>query len=271
MNTITIKQPLLVVIQIWYVFLAYFFLEKLVSTTSLVLSITLISTSVCALTAAYYPRMWTMRVVVALLTMCNVYFLAYSPVKTNHGLYFPMYLSLVLAVSSMVDLKKTLWWSQAVILSTYLLAGFWKLNEVIGQCATDRMSQCHISGFSELVAHRVLETSSIGVLTKLVVETPFLGFFGLWAVTLLQCSSIFVFILFPRSKAYIAGSLIIFHLLVYLILDISFFMEMALLFIIFIFPYAIDPQFDTDNATATYWQARARTILINSFWKPLHE
>ncbi len=80
-----------------------------------------------------------------------------------------------------------IWLSQALFMLSYSMAGLWKVQGACLQRMVEgQLSYLHLTGLSQQVADRVLESGVSPWLGHLVIETPVLGFVLIWAAIYLE-------------------------------------------------------------------------------------
>lgn len=230
------------IIRLFFLFFAQLVIGRLADTDNPVVILFLILSAISCVICACVPSSQPLRLTACCLSIATLYFIIYSPVKINHGYHYWIYVLVIFAVSSLRDMRATLFWAQVTILSTYTLAGFWKLLDALQRCAEPVVSQCSVNGFSYILSDRILQTGEVGILTNFFIQNPWVGFVSFWLVIVFQLTAPFFFIRFERMRIPIAYGLILFHLLVYLTFHIGFYSEVTLLTLLFILPEYLVPR-----------------------------
>ncbi len=143
--------------------------------------------------------------------------------KINHDMHSWMFVSFVLVllptgkwsgrrrISERQYFLTVIWSAQLVILLFYTLTGFWKIYFGLTTAAHGQLSGFNLSGFSSIVANRVLQSSTKPILGAYFSRTELLGW-ALFVGTMYLESSSLLIAFRPRLQRLWGASLIFFHL-----------------------------------------------------------
>lgn len=121
---------------------------------------------------------------------------------------------------------------QALILLTYTLSGFWKIESILSQTQIGEATSLHPKALAYQVASRLIETNSSSILGDFIIKNYFIGWpLYLGSIYIEACS---LFILFkPKVQKLWAAALILFHVFIFLTMTIPFILNVFCLFIFF--------------------------------------
>lgn len=161
---------------------------------------------------------------------------AVTPEKVDHLLFFLLYIYAYLAFSYKSD---TMYGLYTLLLGTYFLSSIFKIKESIRQCFNALLiSPCNIQGFNLILySEKNLQGNHLGILSDFFFMFPAVGFLGYWFVVFIQLIELPLFVWFGRKVIFPTGiTIIMFHILNILVLDIWFTIHIITIFILFVLP-----------------------------------
>ncbi len=165
--------------------------------------------------------------------------------KINHDMHGWLFVSFVLILlpggswrerRSLVDRQFFLtvfWAAQTVVLFFYTLTGLWKINFAIRSAVVGHNSAFNFSGFSYIVANRLLQSPSKTVLGNYFSRTELLGW-ALFLGTMYLESASLIIAFRPRLQRIWGASLIFFHLGTQLAMGFTFGPNIVLVGLLFV-------------------------------------
>lgn len=162
----------------------------------------------------------------------------------NHGLHAWIFVAFILAF--LPALKNTnnddtnekayldtIFITQALLAFFYTMSGAWKLFYSFVLTLKGAGGYFHFSSLSEQLANRILPINSSPLLADFVIDTPVIGWLGMLGVMYVQFTAIFA--VFRPHLHVLWGLLIIFfHLGTFLLMEIIFINNVALLALLFL-------------------------------------
>ncbi|MCB0121716.1 MAG: hypothetical protein KDE58_05695, partial [Caldilineaceae bacterium] len=127
-----------------------------------------------------------------------------------------------------------IWGAQLLVMVIYTLSGLWKIYGIIAQWQEGTMTALHPNAFAYQVANRTLQTNTVGPLSRLVIQVPWLGWLPYLAVIYLETFAV-VTVWRPRLQRLWAAGLIGFHIGSWLTMTITFNAQILVLGLLFWF------------------------------------
>lgn len=128
--------------------------------------------------------------------------------------------------------KKQINSAQAMIMTTYTLAGFWKFYAAVGQSFLGKLSAFSIDGFSNLIAKTLIDNGMTTILGSFLVNHPGLAFITFFSGIYFELFALLA-IFRPNLHRLWGLALIALHLGSTLILGITFRPNIIILAIFF--------------------------------------
>ncbi|HWO07170.1 MAG TPA: hypothetical protein VNM40_01145 [Candidatus Paceibacterota bacterium] len=200
----------------------------------------LLAAAVAVCTAAAAAPHNRMLRIVALVSLLSVGAFINSFGKIGHNLHYWIYVAAIFVFLPSRTNKDadtltltTFWCAQFVILSTYALAGLWKVVRALMQSSEGLISIFNVSGPVHILVNRTLKNGEVGVIGEWFTAHPEILWGAFWIVVLVQCTVLVVAYL-PRLHRIAGIVLIAFHVGIYLAMDISFIHVIPLLGLLFV-------------------------------------
>jgi len=127
-----------------------------------------------------------------------------------------------------------LWGAQLLVMLIYSMSGAWKIYGIFAQWQEGVITALNPSAFAYQVANRTLQTGTVGPLSELIINVPWLGWLPYLAVIYFEMFAI-VALFRPRLQKLWAGVLIGFHLGSWLTMTIAFNAQILVLGLLFWF------------------------------------
>jgi hypothetical protein len=175
-----------------------------------------------------------------------------SPTKINHNLHAWLYCAWIFAllpsgpwraIRGVIDRFRFLsvvWLAQFTVLFAYTLTGVWKVFEATVAVRDGQVGGFHPSGFSYIVADRLLRTDAQTIIGPFFVTHELAGWLLFVGTMYLETFSVLVAFR-PRLHRVWGLGLIGFHLGTQLVMGFTFNQNVALLSLLFVFsPFAPD-------------------------------
>ncbi len=134
----------------------------------------------------------------------------------------------------------TFWAAQALVMGFYSMSGFWKFIAGVYQFLAGEVNVFSQDALARQIANQLLRTESTSLFGNFFIENPLLGLpLNLGALYL----EIFAFVAVFRFSLhrFWGVSLILFHLVTYLIMEVSFHINILLLGLFFVYSPFVPP------------------------------
>lgn len=125
-----------------------------------------------------------------------------------------------------------LWGAQLLVMLIYTMSGAWKVYGIVAQWQDGAITALNPSAFAYQVANRTIQTDTVGPLSNLIINVPWLGWLPYLAVIYLETFAV-VAVFRPRLQRVWAAALICFHIGSWLTMTIAFNAQILVLGLLF--------------------------------------